>query len=82
MMTEMERRKRLLELVEADERCGEMLRECVSARADLEEYTKGLPKEQQEFLWHYPGAMYYLFHWTLNLVCKHMRFGDELQESE
>lgn len=80
-MTELERRKRLLKMAEADERCGEMERECRLAQAALEEYTRDLPEAQREFLWRYPGAMYYLYHWTLNVVCRYMRFPEELQDT-
>ena len=81
-MTELERRQRLLALVKADARCGEMERECRLAQAALEEYSRELPEEQREFLWRYPGAMYYLYHWTMNVVCKHMRFPEEEEKAD
>ena len=81
-MTEMERRQRLLKLVMADAGCEEMIRECGQAQEALEVYTEGLPKDQRELLWRYPGAMYYLYHWTLNVVCSHMRFSDEVGETD
>lgn len=76
-LTPIQRRQRLLELMEADPDCRRLLADYRAAQRRFTTMTDRLPRVLREWLWALPGTGYYLHHRILTLVCEQMRFGDE-----
>lgn len=79
LLTPQQRRKRLDELIRQDPDCRTLLTEYHAANQAFTKATDRKPRKTQELLWSLPGAGYFLHHRILALVCKHMRFEDELK---
>ena len=80
-LTPIQRRQRLLELMEADPDCRRLLADYRAAQRRFTTMTDRLPRVLREWLWALPGTGYYLHHRVLDLVSRQMCFPEELQDS-
>ena len=77
ILTPMERRERILELIASDEECRKMTTSLEDAKQRFEQHVSALPEDARQPLWEYPGMGYFLHNRVLKLICESMRFPDE-----
>ena len=80
-MTELERRKRILEICEQNEDYMAWKAEYDRAQKKFTVFTDKLPVRLRNFLWSVPVTGYFLHHRMLNVICEVMRFPEELKSS-
>lgn len=76
-LTPQQRRNRIMELARKDEEYRHMMEEYGPAKTRFEKFVDKLPLPVRNLLWSYPGMGYLLHGRILTLVCEHMRFPDE-----
>ena len=76
-LSQLERRKKILEMADADEDYRRIYAEYTRTKDRFEKYTKYMPRALSNCLWSYPGMLYFLHHRLLTLVSESMRFPEE-----
>ena len=76
-LTPQERRKRIYDMLNADEDCQKMGAEYESGKQWFEKAVRWLPRRLRAKFWIYPGISHLLYHHIIGIICENMKFTDE-----
>ena len=79
---ELQRRARIMRMLEADPKAKQMLEEYRAGRRWFERATGWMPPGLHSKWWYFPGMAYLIHNRMLTLICENMKFIDEDGEAD
>ena len=76
-LTPEQRRFKIYDIAETDEGYRKVKEQLDSAQNKFTRFTDRLPGFLRNFLWTYPGMLFFMHHRLLDVICEHMIFPDE-----